>query len=157
MEQEIGLHTLRPPKGAKKNRKRIGRGPGSGSGTTAGRGTKGQKARAGYSKKAYFEGGQMPLVRRVAKRGFNNIFRIEFATVNVRDLSRFDSGTEITPELLRSSGLVRKKHAPVKILAEGDVPGKFTVKAHKFSAAAAKKIQEAGGDVEVLPMPGKPS
>ena len=147
---EIGLHNLHPPKGAKKSRKRVGRGPGC-HGTTAGRGTKGQKARSGASIRPYFEGGQMPLVRRIPKRGFVNIFRTEYAIVNLADLARFEAGSEVTPEALRAVGLVRKKNYPVKILAQGDAPKNLTVKAHKFSAAAARKIEEAGGAIEVIP------
>jgi len=146
----MDLSNLRPPKGAKQQRKRVGRGQGSGTGKTAGRGHKGAQSRSGYKSKRGFEGGQMPLHRRVPKRGFRNPFRVEYAVVNLDTLDqRFDAGTEVTPELLRSAGLVRSG-APVKVLARGEVAKALTVRAHKFSGKAAEKIAAAGGTAEVL-------
>ena len=141
------LHDLSPAKGSRKAAKRIGRGPGSGTGKTAGRGHKGQKSRSGYSRRLGFEGGQMPLIRRVPKRGFTNIFRKEVAAVNVRDLAAFEG--EVTPELLQEKGLVRKGLA-VKILGDGEVSAALTVKAHRFSRSAREKIEAAGGTCEEL-------
>lgn len=141
------LHDLSPAKGSRRPRKRIGRGPGSGLGKTAGRGHKGQRSRSGFSQRRGFEGGQMPLVRRVPKRGFTNIFRREYAVVNVRDLAGLEG--EITPETLLENGLVRRGK-PVKVLADGELEKALTVKAHKFSAAARAKIEAAGGKCEVL-------
>jgi large subunit ribosomal protein L15 len=145
------LNDLKPPKGAKHVRKRIGRGQGSGQGKTAGRGHKGAQSRSGYRRKRGFEGGQMPLHRRVPKRGFHNPFRIEYAVVNLDTIGeRFESGAVITPELLRERGLVREAGAPVKILARGEVGKALTVRAHKFSGKAAEKIAAAGGTAETL-------
>lgn len=141
------LHDLSPAKGSRRNSKRIGRGPGSGTGKTAGKGHKGQKSRSGYSRRLGFEGGQMPLIRRVPKRGFTNIFRKEVAAVNLRDLAGFEG--EVTPELLLEKGLVRKGLA-VKILGDGDVSSPLTVKAHRFSRSAREKIEAAGGSCEEL-------
>jgi len=141
------LHELRPAKGSKKGRKRIGRGPGSGTGKTAGRGHKGQKSRTGYSRRIGFEGGQMPLVRRVPKRGFTNIFKQDYAVVNVAQLERFEN--EVTPETLSDAGLVRPE-LPVKILGQGELTTALTVRAQKFSASARAKIEAAGGSCEVL-------
>ena len=141
------LHDLSPAKGSRRAAKRIGRGPGSGTGKTAGRGHKGQKSRSGYSRRLGFEGGQMPLIRRVPKRGFTNIFRKEVAAVNLRDLAGFEG--EVTPELLLEKGLVRKGLA-VKILGDGDVSSPLTVKAHRFSRSAREKIEAAGGSCEEL-------
>mgnify|MGYP001822626687 FL=1 len=146
----MNLHELKPAKGARKARKRVGRGPGSGSGKTAGRGEKGQKSRSGYSAKRGFEGGQMPLHRRLPKRGFTNIFRVGFRTVNVDRLNRLEAGSEVTPETLQSVGLLRKGSSPVKILGNGTLNVALTVKAHKFTKVAAEKIQAAGGTVEIL-------
>jgi large subunit ribosomal protein L15 len=147
----MGLSNLRPPKGAKHARKRVGRGPGSGHGKTASRGSKGAKSRSGFRFKRGFEGGQMPLHRRVPKRGFHNPFRIEYAVVNLDMIAEvFEAGSSVTPELLRERGLVRQATAPIKILGRGDITKTFTVKAHKFSATAAEKIAKAGGVVEVL-------
>jgi len=144
------LHTLKPAEGAKKSRRRIGRGPGSGSGKTAGRGHKGQKSRSGYSRRYGFEGGQMPLTRRIPKRGFTNIFRVEFQVVNLRDLERvFAEGDTITPEVLADRGLIRRGKHLVKILASGDLSKSLVVEAHKFSAAARSRIEAAGGRCEV--------
>lgn len=146
----MNLHELKPAPGSRKNPKRVGRGPGSGTGKTAGRGEKGQKSRSGYSRKRGFEGGQMPLHRRLPKRGFTNIFRKEFRTVNVEKLNRFEAGTEVTPELLHESGLLQKGRQGVKILGNGEITVSLTVKAHKFTKTAAQKIEAAGGTVEVL-------
>ncbi|HXK62568.1 MAG TPA: 50S ribosomal protein L15 [Acidobacteriota bacterium] len=144
------LHGLRPAKGANKKRKRVGRGPGSGHGKTATRGEKGQKSRSGFSQKVGFEGGQMPLHRRLPKRGFTNKFAKEYAILNVRDLNKFEDGTEVTPELLRQEGLVRKGKDGVRILGEGELSRKLTVRAHHFSESARQKIEQAGGSVEVV-------
>jgi large subunit ribosomal protein L15 len=141
------LHELSPAKGSRQARKRVGRGPGSGLGKTAGRGEKGQKSRSGYSQRIGFEGGQMPLVRRVPKRGFNNVFRTEYAVVNLRQLAELDG--EITPEVLHRRGLV-PKGARVKVLADGDVAKPLQVRAHKFSRAAREKVENAGGKCEEL-------
>jgi len=141
---------LKPAAGSRKNRKRVGRGPGSGLGKTAGRGEKGQKSRSGYSQKRGFEGGQMPLHRRIPKRGFTNIFRKEYRTVNVERLNRFERGTVVTPESLREAGLLHKGSLDVKVLGNGDLKVALTVRAHKFTEAAARKIHEAGGKTEVL-------
>ncbi len=142
------LHDLSPASGSRKNRKRIGRGPGSGQGKTAGRGHKGQRSRAGFSQRRGFEGGQMPLLRRVPKRGFTNIFRTEYEIVNLAGLA--DWKGEVTPELLAERGKVRSGR-PVKILGQGEIKKKLKVSAHKFSAAAQRKIEAAGGTCEVLP------
>ena len=142
----MSLSNLRPPKGAKHAKKRIGRGHGSGHGKTATRGHKGAKSRSGWKKKRGFEGGQMPLHRRVPKRGFHNPFREEYEVVNLDTLAeRFEGDVEVTPELLRERGLVR-----VKVLARGDIAKALTVRAHKFSGKAAEKIAAAGGKAEVL-------
>ena len=147
----MNLSDLKPPKGAKHTKKRVGRGEGSGSGVTSGRGHKGQKSRSGYHHKRGFEGGQMPLQRRVPKRGFFNPFRVEYAVVNLDTLAdRFEPGTEVTPELLRERRLVRSNAKRVKILARGDIETALTVKAHKFSRQASEKIAAAGGQTEVI-------
>lgn len=145
------LHDLHPAPGAKKSRKRIGRGPGSGNGKTAGKGHKGQKSRSGYSRRYGFEGGQMPLVRRIPKRGFCNIFRVEFQVVNLRALERvFADGDTVSIESLIDKGLVRHPKRPVKILGEGDLSKKLTVQVHKFSGSAKAGIEKAGGTCEVV-------
>jgi len=141
------LHELSPAKGSKRNRKRVGRGPGSGLGKTAGRGHKGQRSRSGYSQRLGFEGGQMPLIRRVPKRGFTNIFQTRYQVVNLSSLGEL--GGEITPEILVDKGLVRAGQ-PIKILGDGDLAAPATVRAHKFSASARAKIEAAGGTCEVL-------
>ena len=147
----MSLNNLRPPKGARKGRKRVGRGPGSGHGKTASRGSKGAKSRSGFRFKRGFEGGQMPLHRRVPKRGFHNPFRVEYAVVNLDTLAEvFEAGSSVTPDLLRERGLVRKAGVPVKVLGRGDISKKLTVKAHKFSGSAAEKIAAAGGVAEVI-------
>ena len=142
------LEELKPSKGARKKSKRVGRGPGSGSGKTAGKGHKGQKARSGGVKGPGFEGGQMPLQRRLPKRGFTNIFRKEYAVVNLGDLSDL-SGT-ITPEKLVEQGIVRHAKAGIKILGVGELKSALTIRAHKFSKSAIDKIQAAGGKAEVI-------
>src|SRR5918911_19083 len=141
----ISLNTLKPAKGSTHKKKRVGRGPGSGLGKTAGRGEKGQKSRSGYSRKVGFEGGQMPLHRRLPKRGFTNIFKKEYAVVNVSDLERFDSGATIDEAALRKAGLVKGKNDGVKVLGDGKLSKKLTVSATKFSASARKQIEAAGG------------
>jgi large subunit ribosomal protein L15 len=141
------LHELSPAKGSKRSRKRIGRGPGSGTGKTAGRGHKGQRSRSGYSQRLGFEGGQMPLTRRVPKRGFTNIFRVRYQVVNLSSLT--DLSGEVTPELLVKKGLVRPGHR-IKVLGDGDLSGALNIQAHKFSASARSKIEAAGGTCEVL-------
>ncbi len=139
-------HELRPPKGSKHARTRIGRGDASGHGTYSGRGVKGQKSRSGRKPKLGFEGGQTRLIKRLPRRrGFTNIFRTEYSAVNLRDLERFEAGTEVTPELLKQSRVVRSLRRPVKVLANGDLTKALTVKAHKFSTAAKEKIEAAGG------------
>ncbi len=146
----MGLHNLKPAEGSRKTRKRKARGPASGWGKTAGRGQNGQKSRSGGLPPVGFEGGQMPLQRRVPKRGFKNIFAKNIASVNLRDLNRFDDGTEITPEVLQSAGLVRKNVDGVKILGGGELERKLSVTAHRFSKSAEDKIEAAGGTVTKL-------
>jgi large subunit ribosomal protein L15 len=144
---------LKPAAGSRRDRKRVGRGPGSGRGTTAARGEKGQKSRSGYSAKRGFEGGQMPLHRRIPKRGFTNIFRKEYRTVNIDRLASFASGTVVTPEVLEKAGLLRKGKTPVKVLGNGELSVALTVRVHKYTGSAAKKIAGAGGKAEVLENP----
>ncbi len=145
------LHNLRPAPGAKRPRKRVGRGPGSGNGKTAGRGHKGQKSRSGYSRRYGFEGGQMPLVRRIPKRGFFNVFRVDYQVVNLRDLDRlFADGDEVNPTTLVEKGLIRRGPKPVKILATGDLSKKLSIVADKFSGSARSKIEAAGGTCETV-------
>jgi large subunit ribosomal protein L15 len=147
------LHDLQPAPGSKKRRKRVGRGIAAGQGKTAGRGTKGQMARSGGGKGPYFEGGQLPLVRRLPfKRGFTNIWRVEYAEVNLERLEQFETGSEVTPEALAKAGIIKSASKPVVILARGDLDKKLTVKAHRFSASARAKIEAAGGTAEVLPL-----
>jgi len=146
----MDLSNLKPPKGAKQTRKRVGRGQGSGNGKTAGRGHKGAQSRSGYKQKRGFEGGQMPLHRRLPKRGFHNLFRVEYAVVNLDVLEqRFDAGTVVTPDLLVERRIVNGRR-PVKVLGRGDIQKALTVQAHKFSGKAAEKIQAAGGTAETL-------
>ena|SRR5438046_515359 len=147
----MSLNNLRPPRGAKHSKKRVGRGQGSGQGKTAGRGHKGAQSRSGFKRKRGFEGGQMPLHRRVPKRGFHNPFRVEYEVVNLDTLGAFFSGdVVVTPDLLRERGLVAGAEARVKILARGDVGKALTVRAHKFSGKAAEKIAAAGGTTETI-------
>ncbi len=149
------LHELKPPRGAKKRKKRVGRGDSSGRGKTAGRGTKGQKARSGGNIPPYFEGGQLPLVRRLPRRrGFTNIFKTEYAPVNLDRLNeRFSEGDEVTPATLTEVGLIDSPEQPIKVLGRGDLEKPLTVKAHGFSASAQAKIEAAGGSVEELALP----
>jgi large subunit ribosomal protein L15 len=145
------LHELSPAKGSKHSRKRLGRGPGSGTGKTAGRGEKGQKSRSGHTHRIGFEGGQMPLVRRVPKRGFTNIWRVEYTVVNLGQLEKLDPASgDVTPEVLAERGLVRSGR-PVKVLGQGEVGRAYKVKAHRFSKSARAKIEAAGGSCEELP------
>jgi large subunit ribosomal protein L15 len=147
----MALNNLRPPKGAKHPKKRIGRGQGSGNGKTAGRGHKGAKSRSGFHFKRGFEGGQMPLHRRVPKRGFHNPFRIEYEVVNLDQLeAKFDVGAVVTPESLRELGMVAGGGGRIKILGRGEIGKNLTVRAHKFSGKAAEKIAAAGGTAEAL-------
>ena len=141
--------TLSPAPGSKRSRKRVGRGDGSGHGTYSGRGCKGQKSRSGYKMRPGFEGGQLPLIKRLPKkRGFVNIFRTEYSIVNINKLNIFEPGSEVTPESLVAAGVVKSLRYPVKILAEGEIKHPLSVKANKFSAAAKAKIEAAGGKVE---------
>jgi len=145
----VRQNELSPAPGSKKERKRVGRGNGSGHGTYSGRGSKGQKSRSGFRMKPGFEGGQLPLIRRLPrKRGFTNIFRVEYSIVNLDKLSLFEAGSEVTPERLLAAGVVKSLRHPVKILAGGDISHPLSVKADKFSAAARAKIEAAGGTVE---------
>jgi len=144
------LHELRPAEGSRHARKRVGRGYGSGLGKTSGRGQKGQKARSGGGVRPGFEGGQMPLIQRLPKRGFKNPTRKEYAIVNVETLNRFAEGTEVTPELLLAERVIRKLNDGVKILGNGKLERKLTVKAHKFSDSAKQAIESAGGTAEVI-------
>lgn len=148
------LHDLRPAEGAVKRRKRVGRGIAAGQGKTAGRGTKGQKARSGGSIKPYFEGGQLPLVRKLPFArgvGFRDPWRVRFTPVNLERLAGFRKGTEVTPEKLVEAGIIKRADELVAILGRGELKKSLTVKAHRFSASARAKIQEAGGAVEELP------
>jgi large subunit ribosomal protein L15 len=144
------LHELKPAEGSRKTRNRVGRGIGSGNGKTAGKGHKGQNARSGGGVRPGFEGGQTPLFRRLPKRGFTNINRKDFAIVNLETLNRFEEGTEVTPELLLETGIVSNVKSGVKILVNGQLEKKLTVKANKFSASAKEAIESAGGSVEVI-------
>jgi large subunit ribosomal protein L15 len=145
----MNLSDLKAPKGNKK-RKRVGRGESSGLGKTCGKGHKGQKSRSGAKISPGFEGGQMPLQRRLPKKGFSNAkFKVRYNTVNVKDLARYDPGTEITPDVLRDGGVV-KKSGPIKLLSMGDLSGAYTIKLHRVSAAAKEKIEAAGGTVEEI-------
>jgi large subunit ribosomal protein L15 len=147
----VGLHDLKPAKGSVRNRKRVGRGPGSGLGKTSGRGEKGQKSRSGFSRKTGFEGGQMPLHRRVPKRGFtNHPFRKELATVNLGRLEVFEAGTIVTPDLLVKRGIVRHLRDGLKVLGDGELTKPLTVHAHRFSAKAREAITGLGGKAEVI-------
>jgi large subunit ribosomal protein L15 len=143
------IHDLSPLKGSRKNRKRVGRGPGSGHGKTSCRGQKGQKSRSGGSIKPGFEGGQMPLQRRLPKRGFNNLFRTEYKAVNIKDLNRFDEKTEIGLEELKKAGLIGKNDR-VKLLGDGEISHAVQVKVHRVSRTAREKIESAGGKVDLL-------
>jgi large subunit ribosomal protein L15 len=144
------LSNLKPKKGARHAKKRVGRGPGSGHGKTSSRGEKGQKSRSGYSGKRGFEGGQMPLHRRLPKRGFTNIFKKDYAVVNVSDLERFDNGLSIDETTLRQAGLVKGAHDGVKVLGDGELSKKLTVSATKFSKSAKEIIEKAGGTCQEI-------
>jgi len=145
------LNSIQQPTGAVKKRSRVGRGVGSGLGKTSGKGHKGQKARSGYSRKAGFEGGQLMLFRRLPKRGFTNApFKVKYEAINVGDLNNFENGVEVTPEMLREMGLVRRKKYGIKVLGYGELTKKITVKANKFSKTAIEKIESNGGKVEVI-------
>ena len=150
--EKIGLHNLVPAPGSHRNRKRLGRGPGSGTGKTSGKGHKGIKARAGHhgpgGGKPQFEGGQMPMTRRLPKRGFTNMFRVESQLVSLDDLSRIPEGTEVTPESLAEAGLIRSRKGPAKVLANGRISHAVTVRGVKVSAGAREKIVAAGGRIE---------
>ena len=145
----ITLSNLKPPRGVKKNRKRIGRGIGSGTGKTSGKGQKGQKSRSGGSPHPWFEGGQMPLYRRLPKRGFTNIFRKEYEVVNISQLAEITGVDPVTPAVLKEKGLVKKIDA-VKILGDGELSAGINVEAHKFSRSAMEKIEKAGGKVKII-------
>lgn len=146
----IGLSNLKPPRGSRKQKVRVGRGIGSKLGRTSGRGQKGQKSRSGYKRRRGFEGGQMPLHRRIPKRGFHNPTRKAFAVINLVSLNSFTAGETVTPEALRSRGLVRRAHDAIKVLGDGDLKIALTVQAHAFSGSAREKISAAGGKVEIL-------
>jgi large subunit ribosomal protein L15 len=146
----VKIHELAPAPGSRHVRKRVGRGTGSGHGTFSGRGCKGQKARTGNNKvRPGFEGGQLPLIKRLPrKRGFTNIFRVEYTTVNTGDLNTLESGSEVTAEILKAAGIIKSTENPIKVLADGEIDRPLTVKANKFSASAKAKIEAAGGKVE---------
>ena len=146
----MNLGDLGPQEGSKKKPKRVGRGPGSGHGKTSGKGHKGYRSRSGAGKGSEFEGGQMPLVRRMPKRGFTNIFKKEFALINLKRLEGFDGKEAITPELLKEAGILKKSAKAVKVLGDGDIHKPLTIKAHKFTKGALQKIQAGGGKAEVL-------
>ncbi len=145
------LHELKPNEGSRRKRKIVGRGPGSTLGKTSGRGENGQKSRSGYSHKVAFEGGQLPLYRRLPKRGFSNAkFKTRYAVINLSDLNRFEKGTEITPEILKDMGLIKNLQDGIKVLGNGTLEKKLTVKAHKFSEKAKAEIEKLGGKAEVI-------
>lgn len=146
----VSLSVLHPPKGSRKKKVRVGRGMGSKLGKTAGSGNKGQKSRRGYSRRRGFEGGQMPLHRRIPKRGFHNPFRVSYSVVNLEELNVFPAGETVTPELLRAHGFIRRATDPIKVLGDGELKTKLTVHAHAFSATAKEKITKAGGAFEVV-------
>ena len=145
------LHELRPNEGSVQTRKRVGRGIGSGTGKTSGKGQKGQNSRSGGGVRVGFEGGQLPLYRRLPKRGFSNaMFKKVYAVINVSDLNMFEEGTEVTPELLKEMGIIKNQLAGIKVLGNGEIEKKLTVRAHKFSAIAKQKIEAVGGKTEVM-------
>lgn len=145
------LHTMYPNDGATKTRKRVGRGPGSGLGKTSGRGENGQKSRSGYSRKPGFEGGQLPLYRRLPKRGFTNArFKTTYAVINLSDLNKFENDAVITPELLKDMGIIKNQLDGIKVLGNGKLEKKLIVKAHKFSNVAKEQIEKLGGKAEVI-------
>ncbi len=143
------LHDLAPEKGARTSRKRVGRGPGSGLGKTSGKGHKGQKSRSGGGVRPGYEGGQMPLHRRLPKRGFTNIFKAAYTVINLRDLDRFESGADVDRAALISAGLIKEKAKPVKLLGQGDISISLNIKLAAVSESARKKVEAAGGKVEV--------
>lgn len=145
------LHTVKPAEGATQTRKRVGRGPGSGLGKTSGRGENGQNSRSGGGVRVGFEGGQTPLFRRLPKRGFSNArFKKVYAVINLSDLNKFEDGAEVTPEILKNMGLVKKELDGIKVLGNGKLEKKLNVKAHKFSETAKKAIEKTGGKAEVI-------
>ena len=145
------LHTMKPNEGATTTRKRVGRGTSSGLGKTSGKGHKGQNARSGGGVRPGFEGGQLPLFRRLPKRGFTNAkFKVRYATINLSDLNRFEDGAVVTPELLKEMGLVKKQLDGIKVLGNGNLEKKLIVKAHKFSSTAQREIESHGGKIEVM-------
>jgi len=146
----VSLSNLGPARGSRKKKVRVGRGIGSKLGKTSGSGNKGQKSRRGYSRRRGFEGGQMPLHRRIPKRGFHNPFTVEFSVINLQELNVFPAGETVTPELLRAHGFVRRATDPIKVLGDGELKNKLTVHAHAFSASAKEKITKAGGTFEVV-------
>ena len=146
----MDLSNLKPKRGSKHAKKRVGRGPGSGHGKTSSRGEKGQKSRSGYSAQIGFEGGQMPLHRRIPKRGFTNIFKKEMSVVNLSDLERFDNGATVDEQALRTAGLIKGRAKGIKILGDGKLSKKLTVHAHKFSESAKKQIEAAGGTAQEI-------
>ena len=150
MSKQFGLHMLNSPDGARKKKKRVGRGPGSGLGKTCGRGEKGQRSRSGSTKRRWFEGGQMPIQRRLPKRGFTNLGKVEYQVVNVGDLSRFPHLEEFTPEVFLKLGLINKKRIPVCVLGKGERDKKVIVTAQRFSRSAREKIEASGGKAEVI-------
>ena len=149
-QSTVSLSTLGPAKGSRKKKVRVGRGIGSKLGKTSGSGNKGQKSRRGYSRRRGFEGGQMPLHRRIPKRGFHNPFGVKFSVVNLEELNVFPAGETVTPELLRAHGFIRRATDPIKVLGDGELKTKLTIHAHAFSAAAKEKITKAGGTFEVV-------
>ncbi len=146
----VSLSNLGPPKGSRKKKVRVGRGIGSKLGRTSGKGNKGQKSRRGYSRRRGFEGGQMPLHRRIPKRGFHNPFGVQYSIVNLEELNVFPAGETVTPELLRAHGFVRRAKDPIKVLGDGELKTKLTIHAQAFSASAKEKIAKAGGTFEVV-------
>ena len=146
----VSLATLAPPKGSRHRKVRVGRGIGSKLGRTAGAGNKGQQSRRGYSRRRGFEGGQMPLHRRIPKRGFHNLFGTAYSIVNLEELNVFPEGETVTPELLRAHGFVRRATDPIKILGDGELKTRLAIHAHAFSASAKEKIAKAGGTFEVV-------
>jgi large subunit ribosomal protein L15 len=146
----VSLSNLGPARGSRKKKVRVGRGIGSKLGKTSGSGNKGQKSRRGYSRRRGFEGGQMPLHRRIPKRGFHNPFTVEFSVINLEELNVFPAGETVTPELLRAHGFIRRATGPIKVLGDGELKNKLTVHAHAFSASAKEKITKAGGSFEVV-------
>src|SRR5579863_1346314 len=149
-KKTIGLENLRPPRGSRKRKVRVGRGMGSKLGKTSGAGNKGQKSRRGYSRRRGFEGGQMPLHRRIPKRGFHNPFGVSYSVVNLEELNVFPAGETVTPDLLRAHGFIRRVTDPIKVLGDGELKTKLIIHAHAFSATAKEKITKAGGSFEVV-------